>query len=271
VGSHSVDFDRTKCPRQFRYNARVAAPRQLRTPPIIEALIDFRVLLSAPISKDSLRPLIEEVRQEFPEVHEQQHFEAAFRVEDGRMVPPEAREIFQGVRLTKNDGNRQVQFRTDGFTFNNVGQYIGGDALIAEALALWPRYVAVARPDKVTRLAMRYINRLMDLPWRQGDPFGRFLGAAAELPEPGPQAVTEFLSRTVAHDARGPTAIVTQNFGPGPDPQHPFQITLDVDVFVQELLPTEPAELRPKLDTLRDVKNRAFFSLLTEEAVKLYE
>src|SRR5688572_9543419 len=114
----------------------VAAPRELRRPPITEALIDFRILPAAPISKESLHPLVAEVRHEFPDVQERHDIQAEFRVENGRVVPPEARQIFQGVKLSKEGGRRQVQFRTDGFTFNNVGEYIGGDALIEETLAL---------------------------------------------------------------------------------------------------------------------------------------
>ena len=249
---------------------RVAEPRQLRNPPITEALIDFRVLLSAPVSKEVLHPLVIALQPDFPDVQERHDIEAQFRVENGRMVPPEARQIFQGVKLSKEGGRRQVQFRNDGFTFNNVGEYIGGDALIEETLALWERYVAVAKPERVTRLAMRYINTLPDLPWRVGDPFGRYLKAAAELPEPGPQSVSEFLSRVVARDPLGPTAIVTQKFIPAAESAHPFQLTIDVDVFFVQEINTDAAELRPMLAILRDVKNRSFFSLLTDEAVMLY-
>jgi uncharacterized protein (TIGR04255 family) len=245
----------------------VAAPRELRRPPITEALIDFRILPAAPISKESLHPLVAEVRHEFPDVEERHDIQAEFRVENGRVVPPEARQIFQGVKLSKEGGRRQVQFRTDGFTFNNVGEYIGGDALIEETLALWSRYATLAKATRVTRLAMRSINTL-SLPWRPGDAFERFLEAAAELPEPGPQSVSEFLRRVVAHDLLGPKAVVTQKFRI--DPTQTFKLTIDVDVFFEEEIGTEPSELRPRLDTLRDVKNRSFFTLLTEEAVKLY-
>ncbi len=265
--------DRLRPPRWAEYAvecAAVAAPRELRKPPITEALIDFRVLLSTPVSREALQPLVTALQPEFPDVQEQHDIQAEFRVEQGRVVPPETRQIFQGIKLSKDGGRRQVQFRTDGFTFNNVGKYIGGDGLIEETLALWPRYVAVARPERVNRLAMRDINTLPDLPWREGDPFDRFLNAAAELPEPGPQAVSEFLSRVVAHDPLGATAIVTQRFAPGTDGVHPFQLMIDVDVFFAKEIGTDPAELRQMLTILRGVKNRSFFSVLTDEAVMLY-
>src|SRR5262245_39580507 len=247
----------------------MATPQPLRNPPIVEALIDLRILTATAVSKESLLPLVADLKETMPGLQQKVKVEANFRVEAGRMVPPEAKQIFQGVKVATSDGRRQAQFRTDGFTFNNVGPYIGGDALIRESLELWDRYSAVVKPQSVTRIAMRYINKLA-LPWQAGDPFTRFLKAVPELPEPGPQSVSMFASRVVAHDPLGATAVVAQKMDPvTPPAEHPT-LTIDCDVFMEKELPIDAAALRPLLEVLRDVKNRCFFSLLDDEAVKLY-
>ena len=53
---------------------------------------------------------------------------------------------------------------------------MGGEALLDEALRLWTRYAEIVHPAAVTRLALRYLNRL-DLPFKDGDEFQKFLVA----------------------------------------------------------------------------------------------
>jgi hypothetical protein len=45
---------------------------------------------------------------------------------------------------------------------------------------------------------------------------------------------------------------------------------MDVDVFSAGEFPVGADELRPLLDSLRELKNRAFFAHLTDEAPELY-
>ena len=45
-----------------------------------------------------------------------------FRIEAGKLLPPTSLDLgVHGLRLEAEDGHRIVQFRRDGFTFNNVG------------------------------------------------------------------------------------------------------------------------------------------------------
>ena len=49
----------------------------------------------------------------------------------------------------------------------------------------------------------------------------------------------------------------------------PVNVILDVDVFLAGDFNPNAENLRPHLEILRALKNRTFFALLTEEAVKL--
>lgn len=246
----------------------MATPRELERPPITEALVDIRLVSEQPIDLARLAPLREEFRDTFPNVDERRWLQGEFRYEAGKLLPATTRDRFHGLWLKTADESRIVQFRTDGFTFNNVGlgRYVGGDVLLSEALRLWSRYAEVVSPSGVIRVALRYLNRL-DLPLRAGDEFTKYLTSPPQLPEGAPQLVSNFLSRIVAHDGTGATAIVTQKLDAG---KEPIPVVIDLDVsFAQEIAPTTDA-LRPYFDTLRDLKNRTFFSLITEETVKLY-
>jgi uncharacterized protein (TIGR04255 family) len=249
----------------------MAEPRKLANPPIAEAIVDVRIVAEHPIDSQRLVPLRDELREEFPKIDERRQIQGEFRFEAGKLLPPTVRDTgLHGLWLRSADDARLVQLRSDGFTFNNVGlgSYMGGDALLQEALRLWSRYAAVAAPTAAIRVALRYINRL-SLPLVHGDEFTKFLASPPELPEGAPQNISNFLYRVVAHDEMGATAIVSQKLDGGP-PGAPVPVIIDLDVFFsQEMAPTSDG-LRPYLERLRDLKNRTFFALLTEEAVKLY-
>jgi uncharacterized protein (TIGR04255 family) len=145
---------------------------------------------------------------------------------------------------------------------------MGGDQLLGEALRLWTHFVNRMEPRVVTRIALRYINQLA-LPLKQGDEFQRFLTAPPEMPVGAPQTLSEFLSRVVAHDDASEATVVVKQQLNAPRPGAPL-VTIDVDVFRVGEFSTDPLELRRALEILRSLKNLTFFSLLTEEAVKLY-
>ena len=249
----------------------MAEPRELTRPPITEALVDIRIVPQSGITVEHLAPLRDELREVFPRVDEHRQFSGEFRIEEGKLQLPTSRDLgFHGLWLTSADGHRIVQLRGDGFTFNNVGlgHYLGGDALIDEALRLWSRYVEVVPPVGVTRLALRYLNRL-EPPLRAGDEFSVFLTAPPALPDSARlDSISSFLSRIVAHDDSGAQVIVTQKLNTG-ESGGAILIDLDVSIEPEAIEPTSTA-VRPHLETLRNLKNRAFFSLLTEETVKLY-
>ena len=144
---------------------------------------------------------------------------------------------------------------------------MGGDQLLAEALRLWGLYAAITRPTSVSRVSLRYINRL-DLPLSHGQDFEIFLRSPPELPADAPQMVSRFLSRVTASDENSSaTAIVTQKLD---RPAMPVPVIIDIDAFWGEDSDPGEAILHRILMSLRALKNRCFFALLTDDAVKLY-
>ena len=247
----------------------MAQPRSLARPPIAEALVDLRATI--PGDPALFSGLADELKEEFPTTEERQDFEARIEVKDGRLVSPHVEaSAFGGVRLATADQKTYVQFRPDGFTLNNMTTYMGGDELLAKALTLWEQLVERTAPEAVSRVALRYINRL-ELPLKRGDTFTRYLTSPPSLPEGAPTQVSQFLSRIVGHDEkRQATAVVIQQLKPQ-EVGKPVVITVDVDVFRAGDFPVDSPSLRGVLDSLRMLKNETFFSLLTEETVSFYE
>ena len=249
----------------------MAAPRSLRNPPITEALVDIRIAHVAGVSAATLAPLRDELAAEYPEVEERRKAEAKLAVTPQGIETSTQDLGFAGLFVKTQDGRLIAQFRDDGFTLNMLRPYSGGDDLIGRALSLWSRYVEFTKPRAVVRLALRFINHL-DLPYERGDDIRKFLPAAPFIPDELPQAVSDFLVRSAVHDDQtGISAILIEKLALAPQGATTMPVILDIDTFIAKQLPTTGAALRPRLEALREFKNRAFFALLTEEAIGLYE
>ena len=215
--------------------------------------------------------LAAELGEAFPTKEQRHDVEGQFEVKDGKIaLLGDDTSVFGGVRATSVDRTISLQFRPDGFTLNNVKIYMGGDQLVDKALTYWELLVQRAKPESVSRVALRYINHL-ELSLKQGDKFTQYFTSPPELPKGAPQMVSQFLSRIVGHDTeREATAIVTQKLEAA-GPAQPLPITVDVDVFRTGHFPVDVAPLREILASLRTLKNDTFFSLLTDKTVGFYE
>ena len=247
----------------------MARPKPLTHPPIVEALLDLRTSIAG--EPEMFKALAETLTEEFPTKQQQRNFEAKIEIRDGKLVSPRVdSSAFGGVRVANVAETIYVQFRPDGFTLNNMKVYMGGDQLIDKALTLWPLLVERARPESVSRVALRYINRL-ELPLTHGDEFTKYLTAPPEFPQGAPQLVSEFISRIVGQDEqRQATAVVIQQLKKEQTGAR-VAVTVDVDVFRTGNFSVEAPALRKILNALRVFKNETFFSLLTDETVRLYE
>lgn len=115
---------------------------------------------------------------------------------------------------------------------------------------------------------MKYVNQLQ-LPFQAGDEFSKYLTAAAPTPNGAPQTVSEFLCRVVAQSEDRPATVITTQQLTTPESGFPLTV-IDVDAFLEGEFSVDPSELRPILNSLRDIKNRTFFAHLTDEAVELF-
>jgi uncharacterized protein (TIGR04255 family) len=242
----------------------MTAPRELRTAPITEALVDLRAVPTRPLDRAAFG---DAVRAKYPRMRVAHTIKAGITF-DGAAKPPVATataadEGLHGFQYFSGDGLAIAQFRVDGFTFNRLRPYIGGDDLLAEALRLWNIYVAVASPAGVSRVALRFINHLPFPPDRVAD----FLESPPVPAEGAGRVVQGFLNRIQSHDPEeGLTAIRT--IASAPASVTGGGVIVDIDASRQADSQVEEAELRPVLERLRVLKNRVFFGSITDRAVE---
>lgn len=242
----------------------MARPREhLSRAPIVEAIIDFRVPRLENVTPNVFSDLEASIGQQYARKSPIQLFQGAFGFDKGRLLDPTQSQVEWGWRYQTD--HEVAQFKVDGFTLNKLEPYTTWEEVFAEALRLWGIYRRLAEPIQVSRVAVRYINR-MRFPGTED--IGRYLEAPPALPAPIPQVLREFLTRVyVDDDGTGASAVIVQALEKSMDP-NTSSILLDIDAF-RELPPDDPP-LPEIFQQLRQLKNAIFYASVTEKTVEMY-
>lgn len=242
----------------------------LQKPPIVEGLIDLRVRTEPEFDASELLKLSDELKDRYPDCHEARRLETMveFQGNSGSSHSVKAQKV--GYRLDSADKLYVFQAQTGGFTLSRLAPYETWARLRNEAHDLWGRYVSAARPSAVTRVAVRYINRI-ELPLPITD-FDEYLGAPPNIPRDIPQMVSQFFSRVIVFDqVSSASIVVTQAIEPADLTRNVLPLILDIDVAREDSFDPAGNEHWDLLDRLRDLKNNAFFGSLTDKALEIFK
>lgn len=228
--------------------------------PLVEAVIEFRARAAEGFDEASSRGHFESKLTGYSFLDSSRTYQHSSKVEDLG---------WKGMRFQSNDKTRIIHLNRDGFVFSHLRPYTAWQDFSAEALALWDVYRAIASPADVQRTGLRYINRIpltqestdLDTILQKGPTLPAGL---ASLP------VLEFLQQETLFVPGTPYLVRLARTlpptlqGSGQEPG----IIFDIDVFCGQVTDPEPAVLRPILEDLRWLKNKAFFGTLTKEALE---
>lgn len=248
----------------------MAQQRHLENAPITEALLDIRAKLPKEFHTKEFLPLMEKLSKQYPISKEQRAWEGQHKIDKGQYVESSVKDLgIQGYFLKTSDEKNIVQLRIDGFTLNRLKPYKNWEKILSDAQNLWPLYMKITKPEAVTRLAVRYINKL-NIPLPIND-FSEYLISAPNIPEKLPQEVVGFLNRVTIYDStKDITANITHSFESVPQRNY-ITIILDIDVYKQGDFPSDNEEMWYIFEKLRDMKNRIFFNSITEDTARLFE
>jgi uncharacterized protein (TIGR04255 family) len=234
--------------------------------PITEAILDITVDTDSKV--DVTEAFAKKVAGSHPETSPLFTVEAFFQVAPGQAGMAGSQSSPIGRISWNTQKTRAVQARINGFTVNHVRQYDSWPVLRAEALPLWMDYVALANPKKVTRLALRYINRLA-LPV-VGD-LGQYVLTRPQIGPSLPQEMRNFFMRVEVPFTENRMAVITQTVIPRETTSNERDLILDVDaVALMEFDPADP-KIWDELDQLREIKNQCFFGSLQESTWRKYQ
>ena len=150
----------------------------------------------------------------------------------------------------------------DGATWENVS---------AEAFRLWGIYVNILSPDSVTRVAVRYINKI-EIPLETVD-LNEYLVVPPTLPSGVAMSIKSFLSRIVVEDTTsGILANIIQATDDSGITNTHIPIILDNDVYKrQNFVLNGMREIFDTFEKLCEIKNKIFFESITEKTARMYE
>lgn len=199
----------------------------------------------------------------FPVAKELRH--GQFQVKMDKDKPIQAEVLTEGAlgrRYEREDGSEVVQLKRNGLTYSTLKNYKGWFVLRDAARDAWQDFLIVSGPVNVSRLAIRYINAI-NIPL--GADYDEYLTTGPRVPKSVPPIVTSFIQRVlVPFEEDSAIAIITQTL------EVPAPAVLDIDVFTECSLEGASADIWSRLESLRNIANRIFFSSLTEKVLKLY-
>jgi uncharacterized protein (TIGR04255 family) len=248
----------------------MARQRHLPNAPITEALIDLQVESPHKIDAAASEVLTLKLLGSY-ELQGPIHF-GQIAIEGAKDLDVKVATQDVGYRFHSVDGQFVALLRHQGFTLSRLAPYTEWGHLKAEAERLWPMYLEVSKPVRVSRVACRYINNL-NLPVTDGQDFGDFLTAAPDIPPTLPQKLLSFVQRVVIGypDLPG-LGILTQLLDPNTiAAPGRVSVILDVDIQCHQIFDPARSDLWSCLERLHTLKNDAFFESITEATAELYE
>ena len=160
------------------------------------------------------------------------------------------------------------QARLNGFTLSRLARYPGWVVFSSEARRLWEKYKAVADAIEITRVALRYVNRIdMPLPLSS---FSDYLRTSPELSPDLPQGLSGyFMQLGLPLPDDDCDAIINETIIESTKPGV-VSVVLDIDVFRTREVPQTDTSLWAMLEVLRHAKNRVFEACITDRARELF-
>lgn len=234
-------------------------------PPITEAIIDLRVELPSNSDVEQLKKAHD--GKAYPEVKPLRT--ATGHLEVGKQVSTTATSKQIGYWFRSANGGHQIyQARLDGFTMSRLAPYERWQPFRDEARRLWNVYKAAVDPQRVVRLAVRYINRIdMPLPL---DDFKDYLRTCPEVSGDLPQGLAGYFMRLQMPLDDIQSLCLLNEAIIEPAAPNVVSVALDIDLFRTANLPDDDEAIWGVLEQLRARKNSVFEACITDRARELF-
>ncbi len=247
----------------------------LSNPPITEALLEIKFNPNKNVTVNKLNEFANALSTVYSNVEpvENQSFEFMYSKEEG--AQHEVNIEPSGVKLTNAQKNRVIIAAIDKFVVSFMAPYTPWPDLKDTAQRLFTQYLEYAPQTEITRLGMRYINKIK-LPLKENFSFQRYINTFPPIPKH--ELLTNSISKfetviVLPHEDIQCVSTVRQvlldSETDGGTEYLPF--ILDVDVYQNNTYALEEFNsIWDVYEKMRLKKNAIFFSTLTEEAIATY-
>ncbi|MGA7954867.1 MAG: TIGR04255 family protein [Gloeobacterales cyanobacterium] len=229
--------------------------------PIIEALIHIGIQPPEGKSFSVTENVYPYIKEDYPDREEIQR--AQIKFDQGLMEPSQVVQV--GYKYSTSDKKQILQAQIDGFTFSRLAPYTTWEDLRNEAQRLWKFYQESVAPLAITRLAVRYINKL-DLPLPIRD-FRDYLRTYPEVSSDMPIGLEGYLMQLqIPYPEQQAIVTLSQTLLPLSTPEF-ISIQLDIEVTSSQVLGDEDSWAT--LEKLRTIKNEMFEASITNRTREL--
>lgn len=237
---------------------------QLSAAPSVEAVIHWRARAGRTLDPDGLQHRLVNLLPDYPTVQRQQEFRVGAELgPEGSQI--EHKQTWQGFRFQSSDNRYVAQFTRNGFVFSRLTPYEDWTKFEAEALRLWQIYCELAEPPEIQRIGVRFINVISI---ETLDQLPRILVSPPSASTAMNLPMQEFMHQTrFAIPDDGYSLNIIQATQPPSADDEKLKLILDLDVSTENTVEMAEDELRKRLAEMRWIKNKAFFSILTRDAI----
>jgi uncharacterized protein (TIGR04255 family) len=240
----------------------------LKAAPSIEAVIHWQAPASKKLEQEVLQTTLTERLPEYANVQARQNIQVGMEAANG------SPEFFQPIqwnsfRLEDEQNHHVVQFMPSGVVFSRLEPYETWEVFMAEALRIWHLFVELAEPQNIDRLGVRYINRI---PMQRGEQPSTYLKMEPYKLSGINIAPENFFYKEAYKVPDYPYQVQwVRTIQPQQEASSDCEsLIFDIDVFTTTLLQLDQGTLTQRLQEMRWLKNKIFFSSITETALEQF-
>lgn len=236
--------------------------KQLPNAPIVEAVIQWQATPTRTLEQAALQVALNEHFPAF-EIKVQQGMEAAFQFST-QGVEQRHKTSWDGFRLTSEDKKNICQFKPNMVVFSRLAPYDGWAGFRQAATPFWHAFLDLAAPSTVDRIGVRYISQVN---LKDDEKVSDYVEQApAPLQGIGLSSEKFFHQDSVSLPGYPYRLNLVRAIQPAEPPLIQKSLIVDIDVSTTDATPLEAVELR--LEEMRFIKNKVFFSYMKNAEVK---
>ena len=246
----------------------MAVASHLNKPPITEALFDVKAILPKNVNIETLLQAHEKEKAKYPIREVKAKWEASFQFKPGEAaIVNQKGGTPQGYMMFSSDRKKIFQARLDGFTYNQLATYESWDKFAGEAYRLLDIYMKIAKPISITRLALRFINKI-EIPLPISD-ITEYLNTIPHgIVTMGGKKIKYFMNLLMNDKDTNNESIFT-NVIEEPASSNIIRIIIDIDTYRSVELKSED-QIDKIILSLREYKNKIFFNTITDKTKQLF-
>jgi len=232
--------------------------------PIVEAIIDIQFEQPENLKVDALAELAGVLGEKYPKRQDISFVSSKLSAAGVESTPM----TVIGHRFDSTDSKYVLQVKTAGFTLSRLSPYESWEPFRDEAKRLWEIFKPVAKPKKLTRAAVRYINQiLLPAPKVRLEEYFRVY---PEISEALPQTIQTFAMQVFIPVPEWEVVMsLIQATLPATGADLPINLDIDLFKHVPDGFSSED-EVWTLFENLRDKRNSVFEGCITDKTREIF-